>query len=49
MKPETPAGIRERTNRGPRPHKPESLDGVDGYKKQREQKNSAKNQGNTPA
>ena len=29
MKTETPAGIRERSNRGPRPHEPESLDGVD--------------------
>jgi hypothetical protein len=30
MKPETPVDIRERTNPSPRPHKPESLDGVDG-------------------
>jgi hypothetical protein len=30
MKPETPVGTRKRTNPRPRPHEPETLDGVDG-------------------
>jgi len=45
MKTETPVGIRERTNPRPRPHKPESLHGIYSKKKQRKEKNSAKNQG----
>jgi hypothetical protein len=48
MKPKTPTGVRERGNRRPRPQKPESLDSVHHQKKQRKEKNAAKNQGNTP-
>jgi hypothetical protein len=48
MKSEAPVGIRERCNPVPRPQKPKPLDGVHRQKKQRKEKNSAKNQGNSP-
>jgi hypothetical protein len=48
MQPKPPTGIRKRTNPSPRPQKPKPLDGIDGQKEQRKEKNSAKNQGITP-
>ena len=45
MKSEPPVGIREGSYPSPRPHEPEALNGIDRQKKQRKEKNSAKNQG----
>ena len=45
MKTKTPTGIRERGNPSPGPQEPEPLDGIDRQKKQCEEKNARKNQG----
>ncbi len=45
METQTPVGIRERRDPGPRAHKPEPLDGIDDREEQHQEKNSYQNQG----